>query len=52
MSSYFSSELGSRVRSGGAGPHYLYSIVEITDSAYNTGLHLITINVDGADICA
>ena len=52
MFSYFSSEIGGRVRSGGAGPHQLYLIVEITASAYDTGLHLITIDVDGEDIRA
>lgn len=49
-SDFFSSQVGDGARGGGVDAHQLYSIVEILASAYDTGLHLVTINDDKADM--
>jgi hypothetical protein len=49
-SSFFSSEVRDRVRSGGAGAHQLYSTVGMPASAFDTAIHLVTINDYGADM--
>jgi hypothetical protein len=49
-SDFFASQIEDGERSGGVDAHQLYSIVEILASAYDTGLHLVTIKDDRADI--
>ena len=46
---FSSSKVGDGERSGTADEHQLHSIVEILVSAYDSGLHVIGINDDGAD---
>ena len=49
-SDFFSSQVKDGARSGEVDAHQLYSIVEILASAYDTGLHLVSINDDKADM--
>jgi hypothetical protein len=48
-SDFFSSKVGDGEQSAGTDAHQLHSIVEVLASAYDSGLHLISINDDEAD---